>query len=374
MTIFSNTISPSILEEVQHKIQDHLKDWQSTTINIAIAGMSGSGKSSLINTILNQKVAPVGVIETTMEAKSYDSEHGITFVDLPGCGTTLFPFETYAQKMQLQRFDAIILVTSNRFYEQDAKLYAQITQQLAIPCFVVRSKIDLAINDGLEDNGLSPEQVCESVTENIYHNLAPHHPEKIYLVSNRYRNQYDLNLLINDLCLSLAGLKQTKFRAESAAYSKEAIKQKRSAIEKIAVYYALSAALNGAVNPIPILNLTLDVKILMEMSNHILRFYGLTEAQMAHFVGVKQHKVQIKAFIQSISRWSAQFLTVAGITEILKRLTIQSTTKTIASWVPFVGQMVAAGISYKMTIYFATEMINEAEQKSLELLDMVFEN
>lgn len=369
----NNSIIESLISQAYQNAQSQIQDWQNTRIKIAIAGMSGAGKSSLINAILNQKIAPVGVIETTVEAKSYDSEHGITFVDLPGCGTTQFPFDSYIQKTNLASFDAIILVTSNRFYENDVQLYAQITQQLNIPCFVVRTKIDLAINDGLEDNGLTIEQVCQMVTDNIYQNLKPHRPKKVYLVSNRYRQDYDLQDLINDICLSLEGLKSAKFKAESAAYSKEAIYGKRKVIEEIALNYAISAALNG-LNPVPALNVSVDATILLTMSRHILRFYGLTEQQMEHFMGAKQQKVQLQALKQSIIRWSAQFLAKESILQILKRLSTKLASKTIASWIPMVGQIVSAGIGFKMTISFATELIDESEKKSLELLQTLLES
>ncbi len=369
----NNSIIESLISQAYQNAQLHIQDWQNTRIKIAIAGMSGAGKSSLINAILNQKIAPVGVIETTVEAKNYDSEHGITFVDLPGCGTTQFPFDSYIQKTNLASFDAIILVTSNRFYENDVQLYAQITQQLNIPCFVVRTKIDLAINDGLEDNGLTTEQVCQMVTDNIYQNLKPHRPKKVYLVSNRYRQDYDLQDLINDICLSLEGLKSAKFKAESAAYSKEAIYSKRKVVEEIALNYAISAAVNG-LNPVPALNVSVDAGILLIMSTHILRFYGLTEQQMEHFMGTKQQKVQLQALKQSIIRWSAQFLAKESILQILKRLSTKLASKTIASWIPMVGQIVSAGIGFKMTISFAAELIDESEKKSLDLLQTLLES
>mgnify|MGYP001211634143 CR=1 FL=1 len=368
-----NKMIESLISNAYESAQSKIQDWQNTTIKIAIAGMSGAGKSSLINAILNQKLAPVGVIETTVEPKSYPSQHGITFVDLPGCGTSQFPFESYIQKTNLASFDAIILVSSNRFYENDVQLYAQITQKLNIPCFVVRTKIDLAVNDGLEDNGLTTKQVCQMITDNIYHNLKPHRPKKVYLVSNRYRQDYDLQLLINDVCLSLEGLKRAKFRAESAAYSKEAIYGKRKVIEEIALNYAISAAFNG-LNPIPALNVSIDAGILLTMSTHILRFYGLTEQQMEHFMGAKQQKVQLQALKQGITRWSAQFLATESIMQILKRLSTKLASKTIAGWIPMVGQIISAGIGYKMTISFAAELIDESEKKSLELLQTLIDS
>ncbi len=65
-----------------------------------------------------------------MEPKEYKTENGIILVDLPGCGTANFPFETYIDDMQISSFDAIILVTANRFYEADIKLFNYVVNNL----------------------------------------------------------------------------------------------------------------------------------------------------------------------------------------------------------------------------------------------------
>ena len=108
-------------DDIIHNIKEQMNTWENTKVRIAITGQSGSGKSSLLNAIAGKKIASVGFTETTMQAQEYDTENGIILVDLPGCGTKNFPFESYTETMQLDTFDAIILVTSNRFYESDVK-------------------------------------------------------------------------------------------------------------------------------------------------------------------------------------------------------------------------------------------------------------
>jgi len=118
------------IEDVINNIKAQVDIWENTEVKIAITGQSGSGKSSLINAIAGSKIAQVGFVETTMEPKEYKTENGIILVDLPGCGTANFPFESYVNDMKLSEFDAIVLVTANRFYEADINLFNYVTHSL----------------------------------------------------------------------------------------------------------------------------------------------------------------------------------------------------------------------------------------------------
>jgi Na+/H+ antiporter NhaA len=68
---------------------------------------------------------------------------------------------------------------------------------------------------------------------------------------------------------------------------------------------------------------------------------------------------------------AAQYATEAGIKQLLPKLVVAQTSKTFSSWIPLVGQAVAAGIGYKMTSYFAEKLINESEEKLSLLLKFI---
>ncbi|MDE2420202.1 MAG: dynamin family protein [Gammaproteobacteria bacterium] len=74
-TLLKSATSPA---KIQAYISEHIENaqkdisqWDSTKVRIAIAGESGRGKSSLINAIAGEAIAPVGVTETTQERKEY---------------------------------------------------------------------------------------------------------------------------------------------------------------------------------------------------------------------------------------------------------------------------------------------------------------
>ena len=355
-SVISNKIINSALtkeesiEDVINNIKAQVDVWENTEVKIAITGQSGSGQSTLINAIAGSKIAPVGFVETTMEPKEYKTENGIILVDLPGCGTANFPFESYVDDMKLSEFDAIVLVTANRFYEADIKLFNYVTHSLKKPIFLVRTKMDDAVRDGAEDNDLSRDQVIDMVLNDMIHNTDVSDVSKIYLVSSKPKqiSNFDTARLIKDISENLPDIKKGKFISESAAYSEEAIRAKKETIIEIAKRYAYLSAVNG-LNPIPGINVAVDVGILSKLTQTVLKSYGLVDSSIADYIKKSEENGKIRGTIQGVSKWAAQYATEAGIKQLLPKLVVAQTSKTFSSWVPLVGQAVAAGIGYKMT-------------------------
>jgi len=370
--MFNNSSAKeSSIEDVLNNIKAQVDLWENTEVKIAVTGQSGSGKSSLINAIAGLKIAPVGFVETTMEPKEYKTENGIILVDLPGCGTANFPFESYVDDMKLSEFDAIVLVTANRFYEADIKLFNYVTNELKKPIFLVRTKMDDAVRDGAEDNDLSRDEVIEMVLNDMIHNTNVSDISKIYLVSSKPKQitHFDTARLIKDISENLPNIKKGKFISESAAYSEEAIKAKRETITEVAKRYAYLSAANG-LNPVLGVNVAFDVGLLVKLTQTVLKSYGLVDSSIADYIKKSEESGKLHGTIQGISKWLAQYATEAGIKQILPKLAVAQASKSFSSWVPLVGQAIAAGIGYKMTSYYAEKLINESEEKAILALKL----
>ena len=118
-------------DEEMQKINDDLNKWKSQIVNIAIIGRSGTGKSTLINSLrgLKDKNNPdyckVGNTQCTMEVKGpfeFPSNRNIGLYDLPGSGTREFPLEQYADIVEMDKYDAFILISKDRLYKEDAEI------------------------------------------------------------------------------------------------------------------------------------------------------------------------------------------------------------------------------------------------------------
>uniref|UniRef100_A0A3Q4M4L3 IRG-type G domain-containing protein n=1 Tax=Neolamprologus brichardi TaxID=32507 RepID=A0A3Q4M4L3_NEOBR len=130
------------------KITELMMKEKNITLNIAITGESGAGKSTFVNALRglsddDEGAAPTGVTETTSEVTPYPHPNypNVTLWDLPGIGTTKFPADEYLELVGFEKFDFFIVVSATRFTENDVKL-AQEIQRMKKKFYFVRSKID----------------------------------------------------------------------------------------------------------------------------------------------------------------------------------------------------------------------------------------
>jgi predicted GTPase len=95
LPIDSNSIAQFIkengLNHLEEFTQNQLNQWKNCTLNIAVTGNSGVGKSTLINTIRSLRAydhgaAAVNVIECTTEPTPYihPENENLKLWDLPG--------------------------------------------------------------------------------------------------------------------------------------------------------------------------------------------------------------------------------------------------------------------------------------------------
>jgi GTPase SAR1 family protein len=132
-------------------------EYQKHLFHIAIAGVAGGGKSSLINSFLGLRptdpnAAPVGSKETTLKVTRYEGHPPTVWFDVPGTGTLTIPDWQYFNDQGLYIFDCIIVVVDNRFTESDVAILKNCKLlDTPIPTFLVRSKSDQHIRNAYED-------------------------------------------------------------------------------------------------------------------------------------------------------------------------------------------------------------------------------
>jgi GTP-binding protein EngB required for normal cell division len=360
-TEFANQGISTFIESLK-KDYDAIKN---ATVNIAISGQSGAGKSSLINAIVGRKVADVGITETTLHIKKYTS-NGIHFSDLPGCGTEKFPVDKYLEKCNLESFDAVIIVIANRFYQNDLWLIKEMIR-IGRPVYVVRTKMDESIANGKVDDNLTEYDVFERVKNDIKSNIGNIQIKGIYLTSAREPLKMDLSKLLIDIEQNLTGIKKQRFIADVAPLNEQILEEKSIIAKKAVTYGASAAALNG-INPIPGLDIGLDIAILMRMSKEIESIYGLDEKSINELSKRMGNSANFTAIKAKAGQYTAKFIAKEGILLLLKRLSVNIGSKEILKYIPFVGQIAAAGIGYKMADSFGSDLIDESHELAKEIL------
>lgn len=344
--------------------------FETTTIRIGVVGESGTGKSSLINRIFGEYVAEVGSVEQTNEPTSYKkgNSSGLEFVDLPGTGTEKWPIESYITDLELlDKYDAFILVCRGRVMKNEIILYRELRNSDK-QVFVVRNYFDSALEGELgkpKEKQRSSEDLRKLIVEDLRHQLNES-SVKVYLTcAQPGKHAFDLDELLTDITDSLGELKQIKFLSESAVLSERSLQKKQEAASKIVSYYAAAAALNG-LNPIPGVDVAVDVGVLMAMSKHVIGCYGLNENQLEWTFSGRANRI---ALIQRLSSKFGQFLLKEYIVKLLMRYAVQESAKTLVKWIPFIGQIIAAGIGYKITISFGNDVIEECHKGALEVVE-----
>lgn len=172
-------------------------------VSLGVTGRSGVGKSSLINAVLGKKpedpgAAPVGVEETTIVPKGYTVGqgplNGLRLVDLPGAGTRNFPSVTYIKRMGLRYFSALMIVTACRFEEMDLALFEEATRW-GIPCYLVRSKVDIDMANNQVDHRRAPEETLQQLRTGLVAHVAaagqPAAAQRVFVVSARSNSGFD---------------------------------------------------------------------------------------------------------------------------------------------------------------------------------------
>ncbi|KAI6030363.1 hypothetical protein EDC04DRAFT_2605316 [Pisolithus marmoratus] len=183
--------------------------YKDAVFHFAVAGIAGSGKSSLINALCGMNnndpnAAPTGVNETTLEISRYvDTAHSqqIAWYDVPGSGTLTIPDWQYFNTQGLYVFDCILVLFNNRFTMTDRAILAN-CRRFQIPTFIVRSKSDQHILNLMKDIGYDPdedthrrgqfykaarEQYTSETRQSVKNNLAEANlpDQRVYMVSNK---------------------------------------------------------------------------------------------------------------------------------------------------------------------------------------------
>uniref|UniRef100_A0A3P9DST5 IRG-type G domain-containing protein n=1 Tax=Maylandia zebra TaxID=106582 RepID=A0A3P9DST5_9CICH len=185
------------------RIKEYLEKQTNVSLNIAITGESGAGKSTFINAFRGIKnrdegAAPTGVTETTSEVTPYPhpDNPNVTLWDLPGIGTKDFPARKYLKLVGFDKYDFFLIISDTRFRENDVKL-AQKIQKMKKNFYFVRSKIDNDIRAEESVSDSSKEKTLTKIRDDCVQRLKDLGIEspRVFLMSSFQLHKYDFSLL-----------------------------------------------------------------------------------------------------------------------------------------------------------------------------------
>ncbi|XP_013367858.1 PREDICTED: interferon-inducible GTPase 1-like isoform X2 [Chinchilla lanigera] len=286
-----------------------LKEISDIPLNIAVTGESGSGKSSLVNTLRGVKheskdAAPIGVCETTIERASYTHPNlpNVTIWDLPGIGTTNFPPKDYLKRVQFVEYDFFIIVSATRFKQNDIDL-AEVIRMMGKNFYFVRTKVDSDLRNEKEckPSTFNENKVLQMIRKNCLDNFKKNGmiEPQIFLVSNNNLSKFDFPKLMDTLIKDVPAQKRHIFTLSLPNITEAAIERKRESLKK---YIWLEAFKGGLQATLPALGMisVKDMKKLKASLNHFQLLFGVDDLSLKLLAKDLQVPVeQLKAIIKS---------------------------------------------------------------------------
>ncbi|GMH45890.1 hypothetical protein BSKO_13853 [Bryopsis sp. KO-2023] len=173
-------------------------------VNVAITGESGTGKSSLLDAILERNAAKTGIVECTTSPTRYIMPADgalagkVNFWDLPGVGTMNFPADRYVCEMGMRYFDAVLVVLHNRVKETNVEVVKEL-DRYKVPVVVVVNKMDDIVKSAADDEGWDEDETFGYIrhqhVENFARNGCP--DVKLFLLSTRCIKKQPIDASMN---------------------------------------------------------------------------------------------------------------------------------------------------------------------------------
>nr|AAH29756.1 LOC435565 protein [Mus musculus]AAH40796.1 LOC435565 protein [Mus musculus] len=242
ITLVELSLAKGNIQEANSAIRNALKEIDSTPLNVAVTGESGSGKSSFINTLRGigheeKGAAKTGVVEETMERHPYKHPNmpNVVFWDLPGIGTQTFPPKTYLEKMKFYEYDFFIIISATRFKKNDIDL-AKAISMMKKEFYFVRTKVDSDLNneEDFKPQNFDREKVLQNIRLNCVNTFKENGiaEPQIFLVSNKNVCHYDFPVLIDRLISDLPLYKRQNFMLSLPNITESAIEKKQQFLKQ----------------------------------------------------------------------------------------------------------------------------------------------
>lgn len=144
-----------------------------------------------------------------------------------------------------------------------------------------------------------------------------------------------------------------------------AVKRSRKLLNKRALVAAAASSV-----PVPGLDWAVDAAMLSKLIPEINREFGLSPAQLDKLDPKKRDQVQ-KAVAMVGSVLIGKFISRDLVIKAATKIGVRLTTKQLAKYVPFAGQIVSAAVGYAAIRYFGEEHMKDcirvARQAELEV-------
>ncbi|KAF7242394.1 Interferon-inducible GTPase 5 [Varanus komodoensis] len=351
-------IQSRVVLEVSNQVQSLLDSLEATTLEIAVTGESGSGKSTFINALLglhdgDHRAAVTGVIETTAWPSPYQHPRlpRVRLWDLPGTGTPCFQAERYLKQVGFERYDFFIIVASERFRQNHAEL-ARAIGAMGKRFYFVRSKVDqdLRASQKRRPACFQEARVLREIEADCIRHLKQEGLDspKVFLVSSFELHRFDFQRLQDTLAEELEGHKRHALLLSFPSVTAAAVQKKKEALRRHIWKKALLACV---VSAMPGRSLHINIPMIMKTLHSYRQNFGLDEDSLGA-LAVMCSKTQCILKTQVCSALGKD-LSENAVQTILSQAALggQVAARVLKNRLPFFDSIVAGGISFVATYY-----------------------
>jgi len=363
-----------------------LYEWKHIPLDVAVIGRPGVGKSSFINAIRrltadDEGSAPVDVKETTVTVdRSYPHPCNplLKFWDLPGVGTDRFPRQTYLSRIKVDRFDFFLLITADRFTEDDTWLGREFDKRNK-KYFFVRTKVEVDISNNKKAHPKTHKEddvvrvIRESTEEHLKENGCEDVP--VFLIDSYEFNKFDFVQLERRLIEYFPIFKKAALVLSLQATSKEMISLKVAELRSRMWKRALLSGAVGAI-PLPVVSTAIDIVIVTEESEFYFTQLGLDETSLKRYAELTKTDYQS---LKEIVHRTFGDLDIAAIVDTY----INGPAKPVVAaeflkWIPVIGAvigpLIAAPLSVAGTYNTLKLILTNMERVALEVVEYAAES
>ncbi|XP_031417340.1 interferon-inducible GTPase 5-like [Clupea harengus] len=359
-------------ERAVAKAREEVDRLDHVTLNIAVTGVTGAGKSSFVNAIRGlqepeEGSAPTGVKVTTKKLEEYPhpTMPNVKIWDLPGVGGEQFKAKTYMKDVKFQTYDFFIIVSASRFTENDIMLANEI-KKTEKNFYFVRSKTDNDVaNEGRKR--VSEEATLENIRNSCEDNLSTFGSPPVFLITSHNLERFDFQELVNTLEGDLPDHKRDALVMSLPVYSKECLDKKYSEFKKAAWAVAITSGGIAAV-PVPGLSLACDVAMVVSFLTRCYFSFGLNDKSL------EKMSERVNKPILAMVRESSLVMAIAEesslTTKIARRLAVAGVIESLCILVPVAGNIAAAGVSFVSTQSVLLEGLKELYSVAKRVIEM----
>jgi uncharacterized protein (DUF697 family) len=296
----------------------------------------------------------------------------LVFWDLPGVGTPNFPRDEYFNKVQIDRFDYFVLITSDRFREDDLWLATELRDKRKLYYFL-RNKVG---QDILNDQKMHPKshneaKLLEQMRTNCVENLQKSNlTTEVYLIDTFFTSKYDFDTFTVKLLNDAPDMKKEAMILSMTVMTEGIINAKKEAIAERIHKVSILSGIVGAV-PVPLLDAGVDMAILLEEAIFYRNQFGLSEEMLqeyATYVNIPIDKLKRLLGLQSTlikltSKELLKYFTKKGT----KAALTYTTSKYVKYILPVFGNAVSGAASYTLTSWCLHELLDLMADDALKI-------